>query len=84
MSLKTSRFYQDTPVVQTAERLPKDSDGATVLARRHGHNKFWPERWSDVTRKTHVEWRKLEYTHEHRARTREYQQRKAAKNKAAG
>jgi hypothetical protein len=73
--------YKDTPVIPTSERLPSASDG-TVLAREHLGRHWWPTRWSDVTRRTHGEWRTLEYTDEHRARQKESDQATTAGRRA--
>lgn len=72
------RQYVDTPIISTAERLPTAQDG-TVLARDHLSPKWWPTRWSDVTRKIHAEWRQLLYTDTHRARMRAWNKASKAK-----
>ena len=75
-------FYKDTPIVLTSERLPSASD-ETVLAREHLGRKWWPTRWSDVTRRTHAEWRTLEYTNEHRAKQKKWDETLSARRRAA-
>ena len=72
------RRYVDTPAVSTAERLPTKTDG-TVLAREHLGRNWWPTRWSEVTRRTHAEWRTLIFTDTHRARMRAWDKASKAK-----
>lgn len=52
--------YEDTPIVQTSERLPTREDGLNVFAREHEATRWYRVRWSNVTSRVHAEWRRLQ------------------------
>lgn len=83
MSLRPgSSAYEDTPIVQTTERLPTIEDGPNVFAREHQSTRWWKVRWSEVTKSKHAEWRQLRMSEAHKKHARE-QWRAAAERRLA-
>lgn len=66
-----SGVYEDTPIIQTAQKRPTAKDGPRIFVRERGSTAWQSIQWSQLNFVVHVEWRQQRVTEAAKAKSRQ-------------